>query len=209
MQYATKLGALLTAGALVAALPRPAAAQPMKFDIDGYGGVAVPAGALGDIADVGGTVGGGLAWRFAKHFALRGDVEYSLLTDVEQGGFQVYGPMDLLHFNGGFEVNFAPPAYQDNPFTFSMNIGAGATRMESDATSFVPAFEATYLTFNGGAKLGYQVHEHVNLFFRGTAYLIVTDEAETAVFTGTPVAVDAFGTAWSFPLTGGVRITVP
>lgn len=211
MHFATKLGALLATGAFLVGLPSPAAAQrhEHKVNVDGWGGVALPSGALDRVADVGAAFGGGLAWRFHPHFAVRGDVEVALLTEVSTGGVQVYAPMDLVHFNGGVEINFPEPSYQHTPLTFSLNLGAGATRMQADATAFVPTFEATYFTLNSGMKIGYQVHEKVNVFARGALYLIVTDEDETAVFTGTPIPLDAFSEAWSVPITLGVRLTVP
>ncbi|MFQ5890481.1 MAG: hypothetical protein ACE5JR_10580 [Gemmatimonadota bacterium] len=210
MQYARKIGALLAAAALLIALPSAATAQhQMRFDVDGWGGVALPAGALNEIADVGATVGGGIAFRFHPHFALRGDVELTFLTEVESAGTEIFADMDLIHFNGGFEFNFAQPEDQDQPLTFSINLGAGATRMESDATSFVPAFEQTYFTLNGGTRIGYQVHPKVNIFARGTLYLILADEDDTAIFAGTPLPAGFFSEGWSVPITVGVRVSAP
>lgn len=205
MHNAMKARALL-AVALLITLPAAALGQEKgHLSIDGRGGVGFPLGTLENLTDLGGTFGGTLAYHFHRNWAVRGDVDYIMLDDgADEFDVLQSPPMKLLYIGGGFEVKFSPPKYQDLPFTFDVNLGAGVTNMKVDDTydagNPANAFDHSYLTFNGGAKIGYQVTDWLNLFAQGQAYLILTKSGDTAVFP------ESFDHAWVIPVTGGARV---
>lgn len=207
MHNAMKARALLAA-ALLLTLPAAARGQEKgHLSIDGRGGVGIPLGTLKDLTDIGGTFGGTLAYHFHRNWAIRGDVDYIMLDDgADVDGVLLSPPQKLLYVGGGFEVKFNAPKYQELPFTFDVNLGAGAMNMKVDDTfstgNPANAFDHTYLAFNGGAKIGYQVTDWLNLFAQGQAYLILVKSGDTVVFPGD----NEFDHAWVIPVTGGARV---
>lgn len=72
----------------------------------------------------------------------------------------------------------------------------------------VNEFSETYFTANGGLRVGYDIGENLNVFVDGQAYLMFTDEEDTAVFEAFDPGIDAFDTAWTIPVTAGLRIRI-
>jgi hypothetical protein len=192
----------------VFAIPSAGLTQPAtgKVSLDLRGGVAIPAGNMATITDVGGSFGASALWNFHPNWAIRADFDYLGLNKGEDSfGVLLSPPQDLMFFGGSFEVNFNGPRYQDMPFTFMLNAGAGMMQMKVDDTYDAghPAngFDQSYLAFQGGAKIGYQVAPWINIFVNGTAYFIIMDAADTPVFGFT------FNNGWVIPVTAGVRLT--
>lgn len=218
MHYATKTGAALAA-ALLLALPGVGRAQmyDATVSVQVQGGLGIPLDTFDDINDVGGDVGGTLVWHFHPNWGLRGDVDYIMLNEGEtEGGLLVAPPVDMLYLGGGVEVNFSPPKYQDLPFTFGANIGAGAMAYDVDETfaALHPAgaIDATYLAFNGGGRVGYQITPTINLFVQAQGYLVVFDEADSQAYvawTGSQglTGLETFDVLWVMPVTGGIRLS--
>jgi hypothetical protein len=182
LHNATKYGVIL-ALLLGLVLPGSVLGQATgKVSVEGRGGVAFPVGDMLDITDIGGTFG-------------------VLLSP----------PMDLLFFGGSIEVNFNAPKYQNLPFTFTANVGAGMMQMDVDETYDLghPAagFDKSYPAFQGGAKIGYQIKDWINVFVNGTAYFILMDSNDTLVFVNPDAGVTNFNTGWVIPVTAGVRLT--
>lgn len=207
MHNATKYGVLLAVLA-VFAIPAAGLAQPAmgKVSVDLRGGVAIPAGNMATITDVGGLAGASAMWNFHPNWAIRADFDYIKLDEGEDSfGVLLSPPQDLMFFGGSFEVNFNGPRYQDMPFTFMLNAGAGIMQMKVDDTfdASHPAngFDQSYLTFQGGAKIGYQITQWINVFVNGTAYFMLIDSADTGVFGFN------FDNGWVIPVTAGVRLS--
>jgi hypothetical protein len=191
------------------AVPSAGLTQPAtgKVSVDLRGGVAIPAGNMATITGVGGLAGASLLWNFHPNWAIRGDFDYMKLDDgTDSFGVVLSPPQDLMFFGGSFEVNFNSPRLATVPLTFMLNVGAGAMKMKVDETFDVghPAsgFDEMYLTFQGGAKIGYQLKPWINIFVNGTAYFMVMDEYDTLVFLN-----PGFDTGWVIPVTAGVRLT--
>ena len=209
MHNATKYGVLLAVLAMFA-VPTAGLTQPAtgKLSVDLRGGVAIPAGDLADITNIGGTAGASLLWNFHPNWALRADFDYMKLDDgTDDFGILLSPPLDHMFFGGSIEVNFDGPRLQSYPITFMLNVGAGAMNMKVDDT-FSPGhpaneFDHTYFAFQGGMKIGYQVRPWINLFVNGTTYLTLVKSGDTSVF---PLS-DTFDHTWLFPVTAGVRLT--
>jgi hypothetical protein len=205
LHNATKTGALLAAAALLMVPSAALGQEKGHLSLDARGGVMIPAGTLATLTDLGGVAGATLAYHFHPNVAIRADFDYAKLDDGEdEFGVVLSPPMKVYYLGGGFEVKFNRPKYQDLPFTFDLNLGAGVTKMQVDDT-FDPGhpangFDHRYLTFDGGAKIGYQATDWLNLFAQGQAYLIIVETGDTSVFP------EQFDHAWLFPLTAGARV---
>ena len=213
MHNATKYGVLLAVLAMFA-VPATGLTQPAtgKISVDLRGGVAIPVGDMAKITDVGGLAGASLLWNFTPNWALRADFDYMKLDDgTDDFGVVLSPPMDLMFFGGSFEVNFNGPRLQSHPITFMLNVGAGAMNMKVDDTFDAghPAnvFDHTYLAFQGGMKIGYQLKPWINIFVNGTAYFMIMDSNDTLVFVDPDAGVTNFDTGWVIPVTAGVRLT--
>lgn len=207
MHNATKYGALLAVLAVMV-LPGTGTAQPAtgKVSVDLRGGVAIPAGNMATILDVGGVAGASAMWNFHPNWAIRADFDYMKLDDGRNSlGVLISPPQDLMFVGGSFEVNFSAPKLQSYPLTFMLNAGAGMMNMKVDDTfdpgSPANGFDEWYLTFQGGAKIGWQFEPWINVFVNGTAYFMVIDSADTGGFGYN------FDNGWVIPITAGVRLT--
>lgn len=221
------LGAALALAFVVALAPVEAEAQGMMMDdgsalsVDARGGIAVPVSDLGDIADVGPTVGVGIAYRVHPRVSIRADGDLDLYGGADFEAASAEQPaapdLSLWHFSGGLEFDVTRP--DASRWNVTVNAGAGATTIDTDP--FVGgavdnpetgqselSFNETYFTANGGVKIGYAVNEMLDVYGGAQWYLSFADEQDTAVFVGlSPTEVNAFDTVSSVPLTLGLRLT--
>ncbi len=206
MSTATKIGALVLGVALLhTALPTNAVAQKRSvFSLDGRVGLAIPAGELSQFEGVGFSYGGGLAVWLTRVFGVRGDAQWDLLVgdDLVSGEAP---DLDLRHFSGSLVFNFPSPKWQDLPFTFMLEAGAGVTNWKASSINF----SESYFTANGGVSLGYQATRNFNFFVAADAYFMSVDEQDTLVWAALDPSISTFTTSWSFPLVGGVMISLP
>lgn len=200
----------LAAGVLFLASAQSARAQ--RISAEARGGVALHSGELNDLVKVGGTLGLGVAYHYHPNFAVRVDAQVDLLAGERLDSGATAPDMKLWRLTGGLEAIIPRPQYQDVPFTLALHVGAGATRFEVD--EFVVLGETRdlseiYPTLNAGASLGYEFSRNVNAFVSGQAYLMFADEQDTEIFDGLSSEVQSFDLSWSFPLSFGVRVTLP
>lgn len=206
-----KFGAFLGGAVVALWLPAQGLAQE-RWSFEVRSGTVFTANELKDLANLGATAGVGFSYRFSRYFALRADGDVDILFGNPVGGGATAPDVRLWHYGGGFEVNFARPRYQDVPLTFAVNLGAGATTFDSD--EFVAGgqafdFSKTYFAANGGVRLGYAFNQTLDLFASGRAYLIFADKEDTSVFTLISNELKPMENVWSFPLTVGLRVSVP
>ena len=217
--------ALLAALAPLAA-PTEAAAQtaPPPISFEARAGVAIPAGAVADLVDVGPAFGVGAAYEVKPRVAIRldGDVAFYGGSDFDAvAAEQAVGPdVNLWHVTASAEVDLTEPA-AGTPWRITATGGLGATVFDADrfdegvdnprtGEDDVREFDATYLTLATGLKAAYRVAPRLEAYGGLQWFLAFADEDETAVFTelsGTEVS--PFSTVSSFPLTVGVRASLP
>lgn len=174
---------------------------------EAQGGVAIPAGALADIADVGATVGGSVGYQFHPNFGWRAGVEGIWLNDTRDAADVMPSPaMDIVHFMTGPEVVFPRPSYQDLPMTFRMFVAGGGATVNAVGSGV--SFDHTYFVFSFGGAAGYQLSEVVNIFVDGRGYLFLFDEQDTLVFADRSPFVQPFAEGWVAPLTLGIRFRI-
>lgn len=219
-------GAALALAFFVALTPVDAQAQGMMEDgmsalsVDARGGIAVPMGDLGDLADVGPTVGIGVAYRVSPRLSVRVDGDLDLYSGADFGATSAAQPsapdMTLWHYSGGLQYDVTEPG--SSGLSVSANVGAGATIVDTDPfvggpvenpeTGEIEAdFNETYFTANGGVRIGYAVHDRVDVYGGAQWYVTFADEEHTAVFSAlSPTEANAFDRAYSVPLTLGVKL---
>lgn len=201
----TALWAVAACALLVALSPLDAYAQ-QRLTVKGRGGIAVPAGDLADLQDVGATFGVGLAYRVHPRVAVRVDGDLEILNGADLESGTEAPDLTLWHYNAGAELSVLEPGA--TRWTVLVNGAAGATTIDSDDFGGVSGgsdFNQTYFSLNGGLELGYDVTRQLNLYAGGQIYVIFADEDDTAAFAALSPEVDAFSTAVSFPISGGVK----
>lgn len=213
-----KLLYLFGAAAVLLAPVWPAyAVAQHRLSVEGRAGIVAPAGELADLEELGGHVGGGVAVHLHPRVALRVDFDASLLKGgkrLESGG-RAPG-INLLHTVGGVEVGVASPRLGNVPLTITANAGAGRTTF--DVEVFVVPFDRPeqggqpfsfverYLTANAGVKVSTRMSRRLDLVLSGQGYATFTDEEDTALLELLSDEIQKFDTAWSFPVTVGVRV---
>lgn len=211
-------GIILGAAALLALLPAAASAQfirysPIFWSVEARGGVAIPVGDLGDVADPGVTLGAGLAYFLNPRFALRidGNVDFLQAKDGVSGAPDIF----VFHYLGGFEVHVTDPA--NSRGLVALSAAAGGVTFDSDDFSFTrpdqsqvigASYDDTYFTINGGIRLGLNASEIVSLFASGR-FDVMFGQEEDSQFIAELAGVQRFGTTISIPIEGGIRINVP
>ncbi len=171
--------------ALVAALGVPSLAQAQgQWSVQGRAGIAIPAGDLSDVQDLGPSFGAGAAYWFRDRLAVRADLDVDLLSGADNPLGGEFEDITLYHYNAGVEYDLMPPG--QSQWKVHANAGIGATTSDSDAAS------ETDFSLNGGAKVGYAVTPRVHVFGGARAYVIFADE-----------------TIYSIPIHGGVRVLLP
>lgn len=220
------LGAALALALAVALAPVEAQGQGMMMDdgsalsVDARGGIAVPVSELGDVADVGPTVGIGVAYRVHPRVSIRADGDLDLYGGADFDAVSAEQPaapdMTLWHFSGGVAFDVTAP----NAARWDVDVEAGAGATTVDTDSFVGGavenpeteelqidFNQTYFTAHGGVKIGYAVNEMLDVYGGARWYLSFADEQDTAVFSAlSPTEVNAFDQISSVPLTLGLRL---
>ncbi|MFW6088879.1 MAG: outer membrane beta-barrel protein [Gemmatimonadota bacterium] len=206
-------GSALLATTLLLGVSSPANAQHVdgqRFSIEPRAGIAIPAGDLSDVADAGPGLGLGLAYTLTDRLAVRLDGDVDILSGLDATATNPEGPdVTIWHYGAGLQYALLDPA--SSRWAVDVNLGIGASTFDVDefsvGASTIDVTE-TYFTANGGLQVGYDVTPGVNVFGRGQAFLMFTDEDDTAVFSAFNPDIDpaGFDSAWSIPLSVGVAI---
>lgn len=205
-----------TAALLVLIAPTSVAAQH-RFSLEARAGGAVPAGELAELDAPGAQVGGGVGVRLHPRVALRVDFDASFLRGGKELESGARSPgVSLRHTIAGLEAVVGAPRLRDVPLTVSVNAGAGRTLFDTEA--FVVPFNRPeqggqpfriterYPTANAGVRASSRVSRRLDLVLSGQGFVTFTDEEDTALLALLSDEIESFGTAWSFPVSVGVRV---
>ncbi|MDX1578336.1 MAG: hypothetical protein R3266_07615 [Gemmatimonadota bacterium] len=220
-----KLGLVLGAVAAFALLPATADAQfvrysPVFWSFEGSGGIAIPMGDLGDVAEAGPSFGLAASYFLNPNFALRG--EGSVDFYGEPDGSTVEPDLRVWHFTGGFEYHISDPTEN---LLFAIDAGVGGVTFDTkvfqvddfpgSGDTATGSFQKTYLAANGGVKVGYNFARHaqtgtpiVAIFIQGDIHLMFADEDDSAILAAT-AGEQPFGTVFAIPVTAGLRFNIP
>jgi hypothetical protein len=230
-----KLGMVLGAVAVLALLPTRADAQfvrysPVFWAVEGGGGITLPVGDLGDVADPGLTLGLAGSYFLNPRFALRveGGLSFLGAADGAQGG--VDPDLSLWSFTGGFEYHITDPT---SSTFFTFDLGAGGATFDTDVFSVngvvcdprcssstgarsTGNFDNTYFALNGGLQVGYNFAPHGQtgtpmgtIFIGADITLIFADEIDSSLISALYGQSAGFGTVYAIPITGGLRLNIP
>lgn len=210
--------ALLTAGVLWA---RPAAAQEGPVEIDFEGGVAVPSGDLSDLMKTSASFGMGLDVPVHDRIAVRvqgsGDLYKGKTIESGIGSGRDVASLTLTHLQAG--PSFAVTGGDGGAFTVDLYALGGITVASSerdeystgDGGAVIVDLSTVWPLATGGARIGYQVTERLNVFASGEVNYIMADDSETVDYTrlGTIGTTDGFAAQASLPLTLGLQLNFP
>lgn len=209
MRTVSRIAAFATAAALTVAASGEVDAQATldpdsRWSIDGRAGVGLPVGDLSDFQDAGFAAGLGIGYRVHPRVTLRVDGDVEVLSGAEIGGSDEFVDTNLWHYTGGVEFALTDPTR--TPWNVSANVGAGATTFSFDLETEAPGVDdtQTYFSTRGGLNVGYFVSSGVEVFARGDAHLMFVDEDDFESEPGEPPILE--DTAWSIPLTAGLRV---
>lgn len=204
--------AALALGAVWLTAPSDALAQSQergRFVLEGRGGVAFPLGELADIADAGPTFGAGGTYFFHPNLGVGVDISAALLGSSAPDPFGVRrtSDVDLVHFGATLVFDASPPSHQEAPLSFRVGVWNGLTSMSAKEGGL--DFSETYYTVGGTSRIGYRIRPDLEIFAGTDVFVVVLDNADTAVFFGGPTAAETFDLAISLPVTIGLTARLP
>lgn len=205
---------------LLAAFASPAAAQQKPIVFDARGGVAVPVGDLGDVADLGPSYNVGVNFGLSDRFMIRVDGGADLFDGFDAGtsGTEGVNELDVQHFRLHAGALYYLTRRRPGGFFASVNGTAGFTNLSVPRTQTSVGTDAVeidiseiYPSANVGATAGYSVHEQVDVYLDVQAYGVFGDEADAGdliqVYNDrTDPDLDGLSTTYSFPLSVGLRL---
>lgn len=190
---AATTAALLTALALPALGPAPAQAQN-RVGFEGRAGVGLPAFDLADRADAGPAVGLDLTYALTDRVSLLagGDIEFLRGSEGATGS-----DLTAWHYGAGIEAQLLVP--RTTYWRLSTGAGVGGSTYDAEDGGSESAFSVF-----GSLELGYAVSPEADLFVGVKSWLAFPGEREAVPLEPEPLA-GVGDTAWSFPVTGGIR----
>jgi hypothetical protein len=171
-------------------------------------GISLPTGRLADLEDPGASFGLRMAVDVAPRLALTADGAFEQLQGADLPDGLRAPDMRLWHYSAGVEARVLPPS--DNPWSLLADAGLGATTFDSDHFTLPGSvvrinFHETYLSANGGLRLGYAVTPRITAFADGQAYWAKTNERDTHILANLdPEDLQMFKSTVTFPLTLGL-----
>lgn len=221
-----KLGLVMGAVAALAILPVRADAQivrysPIFWSFEGNGGIAIPLGDLSDVASAGPSFGIAAGYFLNPRLVLRAEGSIDMLGEadgvVSDPNFQIW------HYTGGIEYHIADPT-QNLLFAFDLGVGGATYDTDIFTVTDYPDpgdtttgnFSKTYLAGNAGLKVGYNFWRNsqtsipmATIFLQGDFHLIFGDEDDSEAFAALAGQTSGFGTAYTVPITAGIRFNIP
>lgn len=200
-------------GGLLAALTSPAALESQQgFSFDARGGIALPAGGIGDLTDPGPSFGLRVGHSLGERFdvGVRGEVDLLPGADLSTG--TAAPDMTIWRYGLGLEsVLLSSP---ESRWSLFSELGLGATTFDTDAFMLSDGeepsegeFSETYLTPSLGLRIGFEVSPRVSLHLGATGHWMNIDAEDTEILQRLdPTVLSTFSSAWSVPVTFGVKV---
>lgn len=210
------LGLVLLAGSV-----SPAAAQQKPIVFDTRGGLAIPVGDLGEVADAGPSYNVGINFGLTDRFMIRLDGGADLYDGFDAGaalGNEGVNEIEVQHFKLHAGALYYLTPRSEGGFFASVNGTAGFTNLSVPRTQTSVGTDAVeidiselYPSANIGGTVGYTVHEQVDVYIDGQAYGVFGDEADTGDLTQVyndrnDPDLDGLSTTYSFPVSVGLRL---
>ena len=204
--YGKRAAASALAAALVAVALPPTVEAQNRIGFEGRAGLGLPAFDLADRAQAGPAVGLDLTYALGERVALvfGGDVEFLEGAELE-GSDLAFQDLTAWHYGAGVEAQLLDP--RTTYWRLRTGAGAGASTYDADGGE-----ARTTFSLFGSLELGYEVSTEADLFLGVKSWLSPVEERITIaealrapqVFPPADPLVGV-GTAWSFPVSAGVR----
>jgi peptidoglycan-associated lipoprotein len=188
----------------------PSVAEGQRgITVEGRGGLSFPMGRLGNVSEPGPTGGLQVLFPLGSRFSLGLGGSLEVLEGAELTA-RTAPDLKLWRYGAGLEAALLDPARR-----LSLNLGAGvgATTFGSDeftAPGF-PAgqeFSGTYLTSSASVNLGYRLGSRVSLHLGATGHhASIPAEDTRALQALDPATLRSLGSAWTVPVTLGIRVS--
>lgn len=194
-----------------------AEAQDQSFSFEARGGMAVPFDDTRSLWEAGPTFGGALIYWVNPQVGLRATGAVDLLSGksaADVSGDADVPDMTIFSYTGGVEFAALP---EQEDLSLSFIVGAGAASVSTDdypagldePEPTESSLSETYVTVNAGTKLGYAVHDQVDIFVGGQVNYVITDEEDFRVLrqldADNPEG-DLLNELWVVPVTAGIEI---
>ena len=196
--YGTTTAVALLAGVALGALTPVAAGAQNRVGFEGRAGIGLPAFDLADRADAGPAVGLDLTYALTDRVALQagGDIEF-LRGPEGAGGAGSAPDLTAWHYGVGVEAQLLVP--RTTYWRLSTGAGVGGSTYDAEGGGSESAFSVF-----GSLELGYAFSPEADLFVGLKSWVAFPGEPELVPLQPEPLAgVD--DTAWSFPVTAGLR----
>lgn len=218
----TRMGIALVAGLiLMAGTAEPAAAQQRPITFDARGGIGLPVGDLGSVADPGPAFNVNVNFGLNDRLFIRtgGGAElydgFGVSQSLGSEGINEL-ELNLVHLDAGLLYQLTRP--EQSGFFASVNATGGVTnlnvpRVETSvgASAVEVDISELYPSASAGLTGGYTISEQVDVYLDVQGYAVFGDEADTGdlvqVYNDRAQDdVDGLSTMYSVPLTAGVRL---
>ncbi len=182
--------------------------------IQAHGGIALPMGDLGDVAEAGPSVGVDFDYYINDRWLVGVSGQLSDFAGRDDSRFDGgEGPgMRQWAFDGHLGVNLADP---DQGFQATLSGGGGLTVISTDgfpssAVNGAPLnITETFPALRGGLQLSGALSPDWHVFATARARYVFTDEDEFTRLTNLYSDIDELSSTFSIPITAGIRVTMP
>lgn len=207
-----RAGAVTVVGAMtLMGLSSEGHAQTGDLDVSARGGVAVPVGDLGRVADLGYGLGAGLAYPLGSGVRLRTDVEFYFHPGERVDRVIPADVNQWFVFLGG-DIELAP---RSSPWRVRPQLGAGVSLLGTDplplqfpvnGTTTSLQLDREHFAWHAGLEAEYAVSASFAPFLRVRGLFTQTG-GTVAAFRGIDEEIGKSGTFVSFPLEAGFSLS--
>lgn len=221
MRVSTVFRSLVVSAVAIVLGVTPSLAQDRAVEIDFRGGYTIPTGDLSDLMDPSVSFGMGLNVPVTDRLGVRvrGSSDVLQGKDITSGvgnGEQVAN-LTVTHGEAGLTYDVLEA--DDTGFTVDVyglgGVVVASSEMEEYSTggggAVIVDLSTVWPAATGGAQIGYQVTERINVFAEGAANFVFADESETTDYTRLGVIgnADGLSTLTSFPISIGLKLNFP
>lgn len=218
------VGTAATCLLLVAATASPASAQQMPITFDARGGIGVPLGDFGEVAeDVGPAFNVGTSFGLSDRFFVRLDGGAQLYQGFDVGepfGNEGVNELRLREFHVHAGASYYLVPRDEGRLYVGLNGMGGITNLNVPrlftsvgADAVEVDISEVYPSFGGGASVGYAVARQVDVFLDAGAHVALGDEEDTRDLLDVyndrnpNEQIDTLDSYVSVPVALGVRLT--
>lgn len=212
MRFSRLVSVAAAAAIFALVTPTQLTGQDAPWNVGGQFGLGVPAANVSDLVNTGVSGGFHGTYYLTPRIGLTGAVDFSVFPgkEVDRPTRETLPDMDFYHYTAGVEFRVLRP--EQSSVDLNVNLRLGGTTVDADPVptqvGALRRVTESYVAASGGARLGFDVTESLNLFLSGQYYQVFSDEDETYGL-GSVIGQDTgFSSMGVFPLTVGLRARI-